>query len=145
VSVFFGERTSADDRGCFSSPRSGSSAPRHADARARVGEERDALFGIHGGRKPCWRVGSWRNGGREERGAQAKEGKKKVKSRAVKISSCFRSTSCSPYKKKKRCWLSMSTRAAAATSAEAATSAIEAARYALEPFGVELAPVCLGW
>jgi len=100
VSVFFGERTSADDRGCFSSPRSGSSAPRHADARARVGEERDALFGIHGGRKPCWRVGSWRNGGREERGAQAKEGKKKVKSRAVKISSCFRSTSCSPYKKK---------------------------------------------
>ena len=47
--------------------------------------------------------------------------------------------------KKKRCWLSMSTRAAAATSAEAATSAIEAARYALEPFGVELAPVCLGW
>jgi hypothetical protein len=39
----------------------------------------------------------------------------------------------------------MSTRAAAATSAEAATSAIEAARYALEPFGVELAPVCLGW
>jgi len=77
VSVFFGERTSADDRGCFSSPRSGSSAPRHADARARVGEERDALFGIHGGRKPCWRVGSWRNGGREERGAQAKEGKKK--------------------------------------------------------------------
>ena len=100
MSVFFGERTSADDRGCFSSPRSGSSAPRHADARARVGEERDALFGIHGGRKPCWRVGSWRNGGREERGAQAKEGKKKVKSRAVKISSCFRSTSCSPYKKK---------------------------------------------
>ena len=82
MSVFFGERTSADDRGCFSSPRSGSSAPRHADARARVGEERDALFGIHGGRKPCWRVGSWRNGGREERGAQAKEGKKKVKSRA---------------------------------------------------------------
>ena len=77
MSVFFGERTSADDRGCFSSPRSGSSAPRHADARARVGEERDALFGIHGGRKPCWRVGSWRNGGREERGAQAKEGKKK--------------------------------------------------------------------
>ena len=100
MSVFFGERTSADDRGCFSSPRSGSSAPRHADARARVGEERDALFGIHGGRKPCWRVGSWRNGGREERGAQAKEGKKKVKSRAVKISSCFRSTSCSPFKKK---------------------------------------------
>ena len=145
MSVFFGERTSADDRGCFSSPRSGSSAPRHADARARVGEERDALFGIHGGRKPCWRVGSWRNGGREERGAQAKEGKKKSEEQSSENQFLLPLDKLLSLQKKKRCWLSMSSRAAAATSAEAATSAIEAARYALEPFGVELAPVCLGW